>query len=315
MVFAISGETSLNSIALSVAGVSVDSKDYVLPVTNNVDIVITSGMTTIAKDVALLPGMTVSIAPNSELKIASGVSIYVYDDAEWSSSYVWSSNGYGIKPVSYSPSGKGTRGIADVVIDVNGTLTAEGAVYTTSYRCQYYFQWGHWCICTARNTGTSTVTYQYDQNNQNDKKYIEIPITPAKLHNADGSYTETKDAAAGTTINYLDGVWGGKPCSHENTEIRNAKDATCTEDGYSGDTYCKDCGEKIADGGKISAMGHTEVIDPAVAPHLHRARQDRGQALLRLPRDSCCTAGNFREGTHRGHRPGSRTYLHRTRQD
>ncbi len=45
---------------------------------------------------------------------------------------MWSSNGYGIKPVSYSPSGKGTRGIADVVIDVNGTLTAEGAVYTTS---------------------------------------------------------------------------------------------------------------------------------------------------------------------------------------
>ncbi len=31
MVFAISGETSLNRIALSVAGVSVDSKDYVLP--------------------------------------------------------------------------------------------------------------------------------------------------------------------------------------------------------------------------------------------------------------------------------------------
>ena len=26
---------------------------------------------------------------------------------------------------------------------------------------------------------------------------------------------------------------------HTDTEVRNAKDATCTEDGYTGDTYCK----------------------------------------------------------------------------
>ena len=37
-----------------------------------------------------------------------------------------------------------------------------------------------------------------------------IPITAAKLHNADGSYTETKDAKAGDVINYVNGVWGGK---------------------------------------------------------------------------------------------------------
>lgn len=36
-----------------------------------------------------------------------------------------------------------------------------------------------------------------------------IPITAAKLHNADGTYTETANASAGTTIPYLDGVWGG----------------------------------------------------------------------------------------------------------
>ena len=50
MVFTISGEASLNSIAMSVAGESIDSKNYVLPINNNVDIVITSGTTTIEKD-------------------------------------------------------------------------------------------------------------------------------------------------------------------------------------------------------------------------------------------------------------------------
>ena len=35
---------------------------------------------------------------------------------------------------------------------------------------------------------------------------------------------------------------------HGNTEIRNAKDATCTEPGYTGDVYCVDCGKLIEQG-------------------------------------------------------------------
>ena len=54
-------------------------------------------------------------------------------------------------------------------------------------------------------------------------------------------------------------------CAHSNTEIRNAKSAGCTTEGYTGDTYCKDCGEKISSGEVIPATGHTEVTDKAVA--------------------------------------------------
>lgn len=43
---------------------------------------------------------------------------------------------------------------------------------------------------------------------------------------------------------------------HADTEIRNARAATCTEAGYTGDTYCKDCGTKLATGKKIAALGH-----------------------------------------------------------
>ena len=53
-------------------------------------------------------------------------------------------------------------------------------------------------------------------------------------------------------------------CDHSNTEIRNAKSAGCTTEGYTGDTYCKDCGEKISSGEVIPATGHTEVTDKAV---------------------------------------------------
>ena len=44
--------------------------------------------------------------------------------------------------------------------------------------------------------------------------------------------------------------------NHKNTEIRNAIDATCMVDGYTGDVYCKDCGAKITDGTVIPAVGH-----------------------------------------------------------
>ena len=47
-----------------------------------------------------------------------------------------------------------------------------------------------------------------------------------------------------------------KPCTHKRTELREKKDPTCTENGYSGDTYCLVCGEKILDGETSKMWGH-----------------------------------------------------------
>lgn len=46
-------------------------------------------------------------------------------------------------------------------------------------------------------------------------------------------------------------------CTHSQTETKNAVEATCTTAGYSGDIYCKVCGEKIANGRTVPALGHT----------------------------------------------------------
>ena len=46
---------------------------------------------------------------------------------------------------------------------------------------------------------------------------------------------------------------------HQHTEIRNKVEATCTDEGYTGDTYCTDCGEKLSDGKKIPATGHIHI--------------------------------------------------------
>lgn len=40
----------------------------------------------------------------------------------------------------------------------------------------------------------------------------------------------------------------GYACEHPNTETRDKKEADCIHEGYTGDQYCKDCGQKITDG-------------------------------------------------------------------
>ena len=49
----------------------------------------------------------------------------------------------------------------------------------------------------------------------------------------------------------------GDVCKHSSTEVRSARAATCTEAGYTGDTYCTDCGAQIATGEIIPALGHS----------------------------------------------------------
>ena len=47
-------------------------------------------------------------------------------------------------------------------------------------------------------------------------------------------------------------------CTHTNTEIVGAKEATCGATGYTGDKYCKDCDSKLASGTTTLATGqHT----------------------------------------------------------
>lgn len=48
-----------------------------------------------------------------------------------------------------------------------------------------------------------------------------------------------------------------KTCNHSNTEVRNKKDATTSSDGYTGDTYCKDCGKLISSGESIPKIKQT----------------------------------------------------------
>ena len=356
LVFTVNGEAALNTLSLKLAGMSVNSASYVLPITNNVTINIQSGNVTINQDAALLAGVEVNIAEGAGLTVANGKNIYFYDSDEWSSdNFVWGPCKF--KSVAYAPGkayNRTNNDLVDAKMDVNGSVTAIGAIYTTK---------GGANICSSNGTGkyiqqgapgTATATYQYNANGNN---AVTIPITPAKLHNADGSYVETKDAKAGDVINYVNGVWGGEAPTeltvtfeangsaeypvegtmtpqtvnaktdtalnansftregynfagwntkadgsgtpyadkatvnltenttlyaqwednHSLTKVINKKNATCTEDGYTGDTVCAICGKEITKGETIQAKGHTEVIDARVEPTCTKSGKTEGK--------------------------------------
>ena len=345
LVFTVNGEAALNTLSLKLASMKVNSASYVLPITNNITINIQSGNVTINQDAALLAGVEVNIAEGAGLTVANGKNIYFYDSDEWNSdNFVWGPCKF--KSVAYAPGkayNRSNNDLVDAKMDVNGSVTAIGAIYTTGSGAD---------ICSSNGTGkyiqqgvpgTATATYQY---NANGNKAVTIPITPAKLHNADGTYYETKTAKAGDVINYVKGVWGGEEPTeltvtfeangtveypvegtmtpqtvnaktdtalnansftregynflnwntaadgtgdsyadgatinltenttlyaqwednHSLTKVINKKDATCTEDGYTGDTVCAICGKEITKGEAIEAKGHIEAIDAAVEP-------------------------------------------------
>ena len=342
--YTIDGVAEVNSLNLKLAGMSVSSSSYVLPLTNNMTINLTTGSKlTINQTASLLPGVETTIAKGAELVVSSGKSIYIYDVDEWGG-YCGSYDAQYMSVV-VAPGRTGKRApLADVKVDVNGTLTAIGGIYTTAGGADICSSTGTGVYNQQGTPGTETKTYQYTQTGS--VTAHEIPITAAKLHNADGTYTETATANAGDIISYVYGVWGGEEPveltvtfdkngsaeypvegtmaaqtvlektdtalnvntftrkgynflkwntaadgtgdayadgatvnltenttlyaqwedNHSVTKVINKKDATCTEDGYTGDTVCAICGKEITKGETIQAKGHTEVIDPAVEP-------------------------------------------------
>ena len=190
IIYTINGEAELNSLNLKLAGMSVSSSSYVLPLTNNMTINLNTGSKlTINQTAALLPGVETTIAKDAELVVSSGKNIYIYDVDEWGGYCGTYSNQY--IQVVHAPGRTGSRApLADVKVDVNGKLTATGGIYTTA---------GGADICSSAGTGVynqqgapgrETMTYQYDGG----PTKHDIPITPAKLHNADGTYFETAKA-------------------------------------------------------------------------------------------------------------------------
>lgn len=225
----------------------IDSSTYILNLNSNFTINIHSGKTTINQSVALLPGVEITVDQGAEMGISYteedvtamtagiGYNAYVYDLSDWSN-FVFnnqpdnSNPGAKLIPATYSPTtGRKVRTVADlkdVVLDINGRVTADGYVYTTAGGAAIISSEGTGVFVLNNGTGEEAETFQLNCASV-DMEMIEV--NPAWLKNdakyagTENEFTETAGAEAGDAFVYnkAEGKW----------EL--VEDATITyDDGY-----------------------------------------------------------------------------------
>ena len=113
------------------------------------------------------------------------------------------------------------------------------------------------------STGSKTVTYS--------QTYGTLPTPTRSGYTFNGWYTATSGGTKVTSSTVMKEIgnhtlYAQWACNHSSTEVRNAKTATCTAEGYTGDTYCKTCGTKTKTGSTIAKKSHNYTATVTTQP-------------------------------------------------
>ena len=96
-----------------------------------------------------------------------------------------------------------------------------------------------------------------------------VKVPDAENHYAFGGWVAQQGGSAAVNLSNIQADTNAYPffaATGHAVVLENAQEATCTTSGYTGDSYCSECGYFITQGEEIPAHGHTEVTDPGVAP-------------------------------------------------
>ena len=77
--------------------------------------------------------------------------------------------------------------------------------------------------------------------------------TAKRAHTVETPATCVSEAVCSVCMEVFGGV---DAANHVHTTVKNRKDATCTQTGYTGDTYCADCSKLLLTGKETAALGH-----------------------------------------------------------
>ena len=218
------GTAELGSISLNVTGIGeINSADYVLPLPHNYDVILGRNTTTnVLHDVALLPGATIHIQEGAtcNLGVSNTANVIVYDkkySMQGGKGYFGSTD-VEFFTIKSRPDGlrykRTSATIQDASLIVDGMFnTPNGYLYTTNLKTETT---DHGSITSNGGgkvqfnaLGTKTETYQARQGKvpilgTGTIDAISVPIAPAHLLNANGTYKEPVD---NTTYTYINGRW------------------------------------------------------------------------------------------------------------
>ncbi len=181
------GDCALSELAMSIAGVDVDAAQFVLPITNNMQIRIRTGTATLQQNVMMLPGSSLTVDQGATLNIAQtdattdvvtagGYILQLFDYTNYTYGIDQDTfevvgnryyNHYGstgkrrFQAVPYTCTTRKTRTEADLTdakLDINGTVISNGFIYSTVDYADilnedYTITGGGANICSSEGTG------------------------------------------------------------------------------------------------------------------------------------------------------------------
>lgn len=181
------GDCALSELAMSIAGVDVDAAQFVLPLTNNMQIRIRTGTATLQQNVMMLPGSSLTVDQGATLNIAQtdattdvvtagGYILQMFDYTNYTYGIDMDTfdvvtgryyNHYGntgkrrFQAVPYTCTTRKTRTEADLTdakLDINGTVICNGYLYSTVDYADilnedYTITGGGANICSSEGTG------------------------------------------------------------------------------------------------------------------------------------------------------------------
>ena len=267
-VFTTKGDISIANMAITmktgiIGNITINSKDYVLPIRSGMVINVDSGNVSVSQDMAILPGAEVNIAEGATATMGSGNSLYVYDADNWGRFCYFNGADRTYNPIIYVPTGRVDRSATlstDGKLRINGTFDAgNGGLYTTTGSANIYSNGSKGKVILGANAATTT--YQFSQIADSDdgygtEAYVPITITSAQLKHGDGSNMAT--IAGSNTYNYNGARW---VCTTHTEETLEGTPATCTTSGLTEGKYCTVCNAVTTEQEEIPALGHTAVSD------------------------------------------------------
>ena len=263
------GNMSATSVSITmqttaISTTTIDSAKYYLPISNHFTIDLAEGNFHVAQDLVLYPGAELNIRKGTTATLAAGAKVVVYDVDQWVGCCAASNSKYIALP--YVPGGDSTATrLRDAQVLIDGIVEAEGAaIYTTAGGANVYST-GTGVVNIA--PGTVQSVYYIKQNDTSITSNNAIPIQPALLKNADGTFLNTKNGGTGTMRQYV--YSGGKWICDAGVNAHAYGEGvvtapTCTTEGYTIYT-CTICGYSYTDS-VIKAEGHKSVGDENVAP-------------------------------------------------
>ena len=219
---------------------SLDTRNYVLPINNNIDIEFDNLKMDVPYKFVFMAGSSLKVNSNSQFNIKN--ELYLYD-AELNVQPANVSKGYyaptcePLMPIAYTAFHNGApdmrrversrypEKLQDAKFVIDGTLTMEGsgALYTTTdgraitdgvdenKPAEIYFGANitseNSGVIEFKSIGTKETTNQIEQNDRNVAWVTNIPVCNAWLRNRDGSRVGGIYVVPNYTYKYIDGTW------------------------------------------------------------------------------------------------------------